>query len=618
MCLAHAQQGQAMDAALFAEIHIDLFHFYEKSFFNLWKAPVQYLLLAVCRVSRFTSDMAAFLSGQGNVPETLEYCRNVGSFLDKVNPDLYEIRDELRAFLKWKQEILWTRKQIEANMLRIARYYELQGDLSKALGYYQEAGDTDAIRQILIQNAQQHPGIGQYEALRPYYEALPPESIRNSPVLMAAMSMLYSLTLRNEESETWYSELKTFTLRCTENRSLNLEARTWLAYLEICLPHHAGKGLIRILREIHKLSLNENIVIPEMSVTGNCPSLLNGNLDFCEWTKNDGQIARFLQKPIESIPGRNGRGLINVALAESGFECGTLSPYEVVTRLNNGYAAACHGGSIEIAFAAQSVLIRQHLSEGQLPTARQLLLQFEEKVKTEGANHLLPNLTALSVWLALYTSDTDCIPDFLAAAPNIHRSFYVPDHYRYMVMMRCLIVNEAYSEALNLAGYLFHYIEQYKRTYLHIELETLKAIALHRTGQPEWQQVFENALRIAGQYHLIRIISMEGAAVLPLLNTLPGKTYDFRQEVLRHTRKMALTYPEYMKRHKQVSVELTARETEVLALLCAGKTTDEICSVCGISYNGLKKHNRSIYAKLGVSSRAEAERTALRLGLIHR
>jgi LuxR family maltose regulon positive regulatory protein len=53
-------------------------------------------------------------------------------------------------------------------------------------------------------------------------------------------------------------------------------------------------------------------------------------------------------------------------------------------------------------------------------------------------------------------------------------------------------------------------------------------------------------------------------------------------------------------------------------MLCAGKSTEAICQECGITYSGLKFHNRKIYKKLGVTSRAAAERAALRLGIVHR
>ncbi len=64
-------------------------------------------------------------------------------------------------------------------------------------------------------------------------------------------------------------------------------------------------------------------------------------------------------------------------------------------------------------------------------------------------------------------------------------------------------------------------------------------------------------------------------------------------------------------------VTLTNREAQVLSMLCIGLTTNEICHKLKISYDGLKKHNRNIYKKLDVKSRAEAERKAVQLGLVH-
>ncbi|MBR1476619.1 MAG: response regulator transcription factor [Lachnospiraceae bacterium] len=56
----------------------------------------------------------------------------------------------------------------------------------------------------------------------------------------------------------------------------------------------------------------------------------------------------------------------------------------------------------------------------------------------------------------------------------------------------------------------------------------------------------------------------------------------------------------------------------MFSMLCAGLSMDEICRNLKISYDGLKKHNRNIYRKLGVKGRAEAERKAAQLRLVHR
>lgn len=60
---------------------------------------------------------------------------------------------------------------------------------------------------------------------------------------------------------------------------------------------------------------------------------------------------------------------------------------------------------------------------------------------------------------------------------------------------------------------------------------------------------------------------------------------------------------------------LTAREQEVLALVAAGLSNDQIGARLTISPRTAKKHRENIRLKLGVSSAIEAARVADRLGL---
>lgn len=61
---------------------------------------------------------------------------------------------------------------------------------------------------------------------------------------------------------------------------------------------------------------------------------------------------------------------------------------------------------------------------------------------------------------------------------------------------------------------------------------------------------------------------------------------------------------------------LTAREMEVLQNMAAGLANKQIALSLGISEHTVKFHLSSLYAKLGVSSRTEAVRRGIELGLI--
>lgn len=60
---------------------------------------------------------------------------------------------------------------------------------------------------------------------------------------------------------------------------------------------------------------------------------------------------------------------------------------------------------------------------------------------------------------------------------------------------------------------------------------------------------------------------------------------------------------------------LSARETEVLVLLTKGLRNGEVAQALGLAESTIATHVKSIYRKLGISSRAEAALHAARLGL---
>ena len=63
-------------------------------------------------------------------------------------------------------------------------------------------------------------------------------------------------------------------------------------------------------------------------------------------------------------------------------------------------------------------------------------------------------------------------------------------------------------------------------------------------------------------------------------------------------------------------VELSPRETDVLAMLCEGSTHAEIAKALFVSANTVKTQLRSAYRKLGVHSRSEAVGRARELRLL--
>ena len=59
------------------------------------------------------------------------------------------------------------------------------------------------------------------------------------------------------------------------------------------------------------------------------------------------------------------------------------------------------------------------------------------------------------------------------------------------------------------------------------------------------------------------------------------------------------------------SLGLTRRETEVMYLICKGKTDETVGRICGINVRTVQKHVENIFTKLGVETRTAAMSYAL-------
>ncbi len=67
---------------------------------------------------------------------------------------------------------------------------------------------------------------------------------------------------------------------------------------------------------------------------------------------------------------------------------------------------------------------------------------------------------------------------------------------------------------------------------------------------------------------------------------------------------------------KETMTGLTPREQEVLSLLAEGKTNDEIADLLSISVHTVARHRENLMGKLGLHSRSELVKYAIRKGLI--
>lgn len=625
------KEGEYFSDELFSEM-IDrglsqMWDYLDWHVYDNWDIRIQEFLMEVSIVDCFTAHLAEMITGRNNVESILSRVKLIGNFMvERTEKDevVYEFRREMRISMRRRLKRKYNKEQIRALYENAGLYYQLNKKPIRALEMYQKAGEKERIASLLIENARTAPNNGYYYQLKKYYLKLSDEKIRTSPELMMGMSMLQSLLLNIEESEHWYQELEQYAKEHAGRE--RRRARSKLLYLEIGLPHRGSENMVEILKKAHLLILDKQVSLQEFSVTSNQASQMNGGKDFCEWSKRDRELAKGIGKLVEFVLEKYGKGMVNLALSESFFEKGEDN-YEVASLANKGRMQAETGGKLEQCFVADGMLAWLHIITGKVSEAEELLKRFYKKAEKEEAERLLPNIETFIIRCALYSQKKAEIEKWMKKAPDEEQEFSIYDRFHYLTKVRVYLQNGRNEQAYNLLLKCEYYATVMKRTYIKIEVKLLMAIVQYRVGDERWDETLCEGLKMAEEYHFVRIITREGAAIRPLLTQSrwepsrveskeeEKKNRQFWKQVLEETEKMTRYYPGYLKAGIE-SVTLSDAMLEVLKLQADGLSKEKIAERLNMSVSNVKYHTQQIYKRLGVSNKAEAVMEAGKRGLL--
>ncbi len=149
------------------------------------------------------------------------------------------------------------------------------------------------------------------------------------------------------------------------------------------------------------------------------------------------------------------------------------------------------------------------------------------------------------------------------------------------------------------------------RTGRVIEILTLQAIA-RIEDRPAALTSLERAMALAEPEGYVRVFADHDAKIAPLLEVLAENSAGYASELLAASKSTATQTPS----QRGLVEPLTERELEVLRLLNTDLAGPEIARQLFVSLNTLRTHTKSIYTKLGATSRRTAIRRAGELGLL--
>ena len=609
--------GSPYSPEIDAKVRRELYIHYETAVYRRFDLPIRRFLLEISPFTTFDIELARMVTGDSAVGEVIDWLQRNTSMLQYDGIQSFHFWDIFRNFLQWEMDREYTPEKQRAIFDRGGLYYELNDQSALALECYTKAGDHTKVSDLLIRNAEYHPGTGHYEEMERYYRALPEEEILASPALMQAMCMLCALEMEYEESERWYQTLADFAARCERTDAARKEARSRLAWLDIALPQRGVTGLIDTIPKVFRLLSKREIALPPFSVTSMQPSILNGGKDFSAWSKKDDLLYQTIRLPVEAVLGKDGVGLPDCAIAESKFEQGedvSNRMLALMSKLNDIHRR----GTPDIEFAVVGMLVRYQTSVGRALDARTTLESLRKRFVEVNEGRFLPNLDAMLCRIDLREGDLVAVGDWYRdKAPKDQIHLQTMKRYQYLTQaMAEIALGNSRAALLTLAA-LEPYFTACQRHIDGIYLHLLTAIARHHLKDETWSQALCQALDTAAEYHFLRPVSCYGASILPLLERCgwPGDPAFLKQSVA-YARVQAANYPDFLRLRLSPAESLTSTELQVLKLLCADRSNAEIGAILDIKLATVKSHVSHILQKLGVKRRSEAKTVAEELWLL--
>ena len=609
--------GRPFSKEIVAKGYREVFSYFEAAVYRRFDLPMRRFLLELAPFEQFDLEMARMVSGDPHAGDLLDWLLHNTTMLRCEDLHTFSFWPQFRAFLLWQMGREYTDEKRKAIFGRGGLYYELKEDYAHALACYTKGGDHSKVSDLLVRNAELHPGMGHYSEMENYYRSLPESEIAASPSLMQGMSMLCALAMDYEGSERWYRELREFWKRCEKQDAAGKQARGRLAWLDISLPQRGVDGLAATIPAVFTLLTNKELTLPSFSVTSALPSLMNGGKDFSEWSKKDDLLYKTMRIPVEAILGRDGVGLADCAIAESRFEKGeniSGRMLSLIPKVNE----IRQRGTPDMEFAVGGLLARSQLASGQSEDARHTMVSLRAQFAERGLTRFLPNMDAMLCRMDLLNGELDSADAWYhEKAPRDPMHINVMKRYQYLTQAMVELADGRPDAARLTLAPLEAYVKNCARYIDSVHLHVLTAIALYRQKDDAWRGRLTQALETAAAYRFIRTISVYGTAVLPLLEELERVgSAKWHKQLMSEVRTQAAYYPNFLQPRLALSDTLTPMELQILHLVCADKSNAEIAEIMNIKLSTVKTHVSHILTKLDVKRRSEAKTAARKLRLV--
>jgi LuxR family transcriptional regulator, maltose regulon positive regulatory protein len=534
---------------------------------------------------------------------------------------------------------------------RASRWYERNGFISQAIQHARMAGDQQRTAQLVDQNGCLLLMRGEVVNLLQWIEAVEPRSQtlpwiaiqkvwalcltgqldRIAGPLHTAEELLSSLELTDDVRTMWGALIAAQACRANmqgETRLATNLARQALARLPTsndfaCSLQSAATSILGDASwmdgELAEAGRAYTQAVLISQAAGNIHMGIVAHASLADVLMEQGQLrqaARIYAETLQTATLPDGQisplaNKIYAGLSRVSYEWNQLEASEDYAR--QCVALAQRWGSMEFQAIGYVLLAGLEHVRGHPDKARDTM-RVAEQLLTAYPHTLWRSigLTAALARLWISQGDLDRASDLMErnGVPTVGLSLVGPISYPHeplvLVQLRLHLARGDYAAALELSEGLLQKLEERSRMGRVIEALVLRALAFQ--GGKDLAQALEvlgNAISLARPEGYQRVFLDEGEAMAKLLYQAKSQRIGggYAAELLSAMGKASET----ILPPAQLLIEpLTSRELELLELIAAGCSNQEIADRLIISMPTVKRHISNIYAKLGAGSRTQA------------
>ncbi len=665
--LALQGKSQQQDAAAFVQAFSGSHHYVLDYLVEevLARQPdqVQTFLLQTSILSGLTGSLCDALTGGDDGQDTLEA-------LDTANLFLVPLDDERRWYRYHHlfAEVLRVRLQRAVGKEGLAslhtcaaEWYEDQGEVNEAFKHAVAARNFERAARLIEGNWLRMGHAGQMNTVLRWLESMPDEVVRARPMLSAAYAWVLWLTGRMDAVEPYLDAAGDAWARQAAAGVIDPDQARWQAggpALRIQLARHRGQleeaiqyalqtlalaapddallcsyghlGLAHVYRELgdYEQSLSAYIKgLPLARAAGNIAAANIAAFYLCRVLQLQGHLHQAAEALREALEFTESKGLgpspasaiLHIGMASLLGEWNELEKAE--EHLQRGQELARLGGHHELLRNGAIVLARLRLVRGDPAGALAAIREAERATIKAEMPLASAELAAHKVRIWLAQGDLAAATRWAEGAaqrPGQDRGY--TRQIEAVTLARVLLAQGKLEQALSQLAACQQAAEESGGRGWGVEIGILRALAQEAQGnRADALASLERALAQAEPEGYVQVFLDEGESLAPLLLRAAslGGARAYARRLLDALERMAPKQEPAAAPGPSPLVEpLTEREMEVLRLMAAGLSNQEITDELVLAMGTVKAHLHNIYGKLGVRSRVQAAVRARELQLL--